>query len=139
MGTIERLDRDVQSAMQAARALGDRSTGTLTEVEHDLWLSLLGVGRAVIALYLAKRAARPRVAQYTHDGVEYVLDARNPRKSLVGTRFGKVTFSRTVGTAIGARQRSDRAAFQAERPGKWPANRSPSTRPSVAMTGWANP
>lgn len=107
MGTIERLDRDVQSAMQAARALGDRSTGTLTEVEHDLWLSLLGVGRAVIALYLAKRAARPRVAQYTHDGVEYVLDARNPRKSLVGTRFGKVTFSRTVGTAIGARQRSD--------------------------------
>ena len=67
METIERLDRDVQSAMQAVRALGDRSAGTLNEVEHDLWLALLAVGRAVIALYLAKRAARPRVAQYTHD------------------------------------------------------------------------
>ena len=107
METIERLDRDVQSAMQAVRALGDRSAGTLNEVEHDLWLALLAVGRAVIALYLAKRAARPRVAQYTHDGVEYVLDARKRRKSMVGTRFGKVMFSRTVGTAVGPRQRSD--------------------------------
>ena len=107
MGTIERLDHDVQSAMHAARALGDRSTGTLTEIEHDLWLALLGIGRAVIALYLAKRAVLPRVARYTHDEFEYVLDARNRRKSMVGTRFGKVMFCRPVGIAVGARHRSD--------------------------------
>jgi hypothetical protein len=93
--------------MQAARALGDRSAGTLTEIEHDLWLALLGIGRAVIALYLAKRAALPRVARYTHDGFEYVLDARTRRKSMVGTRFGKVMFCRPVAMAVGARHRSD--------------------------------
>ena len=30
--------------MQAVRALGDRTTGTLTAIEHDLWVALLGVG-----------------------------------------------------------------------------------------------
>ena len=44
MTTIERLERDVHSAMQAVRALSDRSTDTLTAIEHDLWFSLLGVG-----------------------------------------------------------------------------------------------
>ena len=107
MTTIERVERDVQSAMQAVRALGDRTTGTLTAIEHDLWVALLGVGRAVIALYLTKQAARPRAAQYVHDGLAYVLDAHSRRKSEVGTRFGKVLFCRPIGRAVGVRHRAD--------------------------------
>jgi hypothetical protein len=91
--TIERLERDVHSATQAVRALSDRGTGTLTAIEHDLWHALLAVGRTVVALYLAKQAARPRAAQYVHDGVAYVLDAHNRRKNAIGTRFGKVVFA----------------------------------------------
>jgi|GEM_PF-188174 len=93
--------------MQAVRALGDCSTSTLATIEHDLWQALLGVGRAVIALYLAKQAARLRMAGYTHDGLQYVLDARNRRTSMVGTRFGKIMFCRPMGRAVGARHRSD--------------------------------
>ena len=107
MTTIERAERDVHSAMQAVRVIGDRGTGTLTAVEHDLWVALLGVGRAVIALYLAKQAARSRAAQYMHDGFAYALDAHSRRKSEIGTRFGKVIFCRPIGRAVGMRHRAD--------------------------------
>jgi len=105
--TIERLERDVHSAMQVVRALSDRSTDTLTAVERDLWHSLLGVGRAIVALYLAKQAARPRACQYVHDGFAFVLDVHNRRKNEIGTRFGKVTFCRPIGRAVGMRLRAD--------------------------------
>jgi hypothetical protein len=105
--TIERLERDVHSATQTVRALSDRGTGTLTAIEHDLWHALLAVGRTVVALYLAKQAARPRAAQYVHDGVAYVLDAHNRRKNAIGTRFGKVIFCRPIGRAVGMRRRAD--------------------------------
>lgn len=93
--------------MQAVRALSDRSTDTLTAIEHDLWHSLLGVGRAIVALYLAKQAARPRAAQYVHDGFAFVLDVHSRRKNEIGTRFGKVTFCRPIGRAVGMRHRAD--------------------------------
>jgi len=101
------VERDVQSALQNICAIGDRNTETLAVIERDLWVALFDAGRAVLALYLAKQAARPRAAQYAHDGLTYVLDPRNRRKSEVGTRFGKVPFCRPFGTAVGVRHRAD--------------------------------
>ena len=108
MTTIERVEREVQKASEVVHALAEpRCRSTLTLVERELWGALLALGRAVITLYLAREAARPRATRYVHDGVEYAFDARARRKSEVGTRFGKVGFLRPVGTAVGARGRAD--------------------------------
>lgn len=93
--------------MQAVRALSDRGKDTLSAIEHDLWHALLGVGRAIIALYLAKQAARPRPPQYVHDGFACTLDVHSRRKNEIGTRFGMVIFCRPIGRAVGMRHRAD--------------------------------
>jgi hypothetical protein len=106
--TIERAEREVQKASEAVRAFAEpKCPSTLAVVERELWAALLALGRAVVTLYLAKQAAMPRSPRYVHDRVEYVLDARARRKSAVGTRFGKVAFSRPVGLPVGARGRAD--------------------------------
>lgn len=108
MTTIERVEREVQKASEAVRALAEpKFRSTLTIVERDLWVALLAFGRAVITLYLARQSARPRAVRYVHDGVEYALDPRASRNSEIGTRFGKVAFCRPVGRAVGARGRAD--------------------------------
>lgn len=108
MTTIERVEREVQKANETVCAFAEpKCRSTLTIVEPELWLALLALGRAVLALYLARQAARPRATSYRHDGVEYVLDARSQRQTMIGTRFGKVAFCRPVGRAVGVRGRAD--------------------------------
>lgn len=64
---------------------------------------MLELGRALIAEFLVRSAAQMRPSCYTHAGCRYVLGAL--RRIEIGTRFGKVAFTRPVGHA--ARTKTD--------------------------------
>src|SRR5258706_4890484 len=99
---IVRAEREVQDAIERTRRCAEpKETATLVATEAELWSALLGLGRAVIALFLVRHAARPRAATYEHEGVRYALDSEARRKSEIGTRFGKVPFWRAIGRPIG--------------------------------------
>jgi len=101
--TIDARERDVQQAFDQALAIARGAvTRSLFEVETSLWTALLALGRAMIALYLARLVARPRPAGYTHKGVKFVL--AETVASEIGTRFGKVEFERPVGRRVGWRR-----------------------------------
>lgn len=109
MGTsIERAEREVQRAFERAQGCADVGEGaTLASVEGELWSALLALGRALVALFLARQAGRPRPSSYDHRGARYVLDTSTRRHSDVGTRFGKVRFSRPIGRALGRGRKAD--------------------------------
>jgi len=71
----------------------------LAAVEASLWTQSLTLGRALIALYLARQSSRPRLARYEHDGKEY--EVVGTEADDVGTRFGKVVFDTPVGRRVG--------------------------------------
>lgn len=101
--SINAREADVQSAFDKARAIArGETTASLDQVETALWTALLGLGRTLIALYLARVAARPRATEYTHDGAKYALVGF--ASSELGTRFGKVSFERAVGRRVGWRR-----------------------------------
>ena len=101
--SIDARDRDVQSAFEEARAIArGTTTSTLHEVETSLWTALLALGRAMISLYLARISARPRDADYIHNGAKFVI--AGSASSEIGTRFGKLTFERPVGRRVGWRR-----------------------------------
>jgi len=102
---MESLRRDVQRACARVNTIADANgVRSLAAVEKELWSVLLGLGRCAIALFLARQAARPRSVEYQHEGSDYVLDSRRPAISQVGTRFGKVRFSRPVGRRADGRR-----------------------------------
>jgi hypothetical protein len=101
--TIDARDRDVQHAFQEALTIARGSTtATLNDIEVSLWRAMLAVGRAMIALYLARVVARPRSVSYVHGETKYVL--AETATSEIGTRFGKVVFERPVGRRVGWRR-----------------------------------
>ncbi len=101
--SIDARDRDVQHAFQKAFAIADGgTTASLDDIETSLWTALLALGRALVALYLARVVARPRPADYVHGGARFVL--AEVVSSEIGTRFGKVIFERPVGRRIGWRR-----------------------------------
>jgi hypothetical protein len=53
----------------------------LAVFEPALWTAMLALGRALMALWIARCAARPRPARYEHDGRSY---------EVVGTEAGEV-------------------------------------------------
>jgi hypothetical protein len=101
--SIDVREREVQQAFEGALTIarGD-PTATLHDVETSLWKALLALGRAMIALYLARVVAKPRSTEYVHDGARFVIAGFT--SSEVGTRFGKVTFERPVGRRVGWRR-----------------------------------
>ena len=105
--SIERAEAEVQRAIAGATAIAKREGITLAAAEAELWTALLALGRALLALLLARAAARSRPATYEHDGARYALDAKTRRNGEVGTRFGKVRFSRPIGHRLGGRGRAD--------------------------------
>ena len=106
--TIERAERDVQSASERVRRCAEtKDATTLSAVERELWTALLHLGRAVMALFLVRYAARPQPSTYEHDGGRFALDTDTRRRSEIGTRFGKVAFVRPVGRPIGGRRCTD--------------------------------
>jgi hypothetical protein len=101
--TIDARDRDVQHAFQEALAIArGPTTASLTDIETSLWRAMLALGRAMLALYLARVAARPRSVSYVHDGAKFML--AETASSEIGTRFGKVVFERQVGRRVGWRR-----------------------------------
>jgi hypothetical protein len=101
--SIDARDRDVQHAFQEALAIArGATTASLNDIETSLWRALLALGRALIALYLARVAARPRPVDYLHGGAKFVL--AETASSEIGTRFGKVVFERPVGRRVGWRR-----------------------------------
>jgi hypothetical protein len=92
--------REVQRAFEAAMSCADSSKSRpLFEVEAELWTLMLQQGRAMIALFLALQAARPRAAEYEHGGQRYALYGEK-RSTKVGTRFGSVPFVRPAGRQV---------------------------------------
>jgi hypothetical protein len=105
--SIRDLEQNVHTVFLRALALAKcAKSQRFGEIERSLWSTLLELGRALVAVFLSRQAARPRGRSYVHDGVEYELDLRKPRTTEVGTRFGKVRFVRPVGRRAGWRSRS---------------------------------
>lgn len=105
---IVRAEREVQQAIERARRCAEpKETTTLAVVEAELWTALLGLGRALVTLFLMRQVVRPRAATYAHEGLSYAFDAGTRRRSEVGTRFGKVPFVRGIGRPIGKRSHAD--------------------------------
>lgn len=98
METIEQAHREVESVVKDIVALGDRRTGMATEVEEEAWAACLRLGRAVMALFFARRAVQPRPAVYTHERWRYEIAGRETTE--IGTRFGKVEIVQPVGERL---------------------------------------
>jgi hypothetical protein len=99
MPSLQDARADVHRAFDRARELADDSDGdSFFDFERKLWTALLALGRALVVLFLARRARRPRAADYEHDRRRYRLDGE--RTTPLGTRFGKVEFTRPVGRRV---------------------------------------
>jgi hypothetical protein len=107
--SIAKAELEVKSAVDVVLACSQISGGSpsrLADVEARLWTALLALGRAVMALFLARCAARPRAATYSHNGQRFAFDDSNRRSTEIGTRFGKLRFSRPVGLPLGGASRA---------------------------------
>lgn len=99
--SIEQAEQDVQKAFQEALAPTKRRC-RFCEFEADLWIRLLALGCAMTTLFLVRAVSRPRAAEYTVGGKRHVLAPTDRRTTELGTRFGKVRFTRPVGRQVGA-------------------------------------
>ena len=98
--TIAGTTEDVERVWSEVRAWVDADERrSLYAFERQLWTLLLAVGRALVALFLAREAGRPRSLRYEHGGRWYFLSGMC--SSSLGTRFGKVAFSRPIGRPVG--------------------------------------
>jgi hypothetical protein len=101
--SIDEKRQDVQAAFDAAYRLADEGgPSSLALFEPVLWSAVLAIGRALIGLWIARRAARPRAARYEHQGRTY--EVVGPEKGEVGTRFGKIAYEGPVARVVGWRR-----------------------------------
>ena len=98
MRTIEQTRREVESRVKRIVALGERRTGTATEVEEEVWAAFLGLGRAVMAWFFARRAADFRPTVYVDGGRRFEIVGHETTE--IGTRFGKVEVVQPVGERL---------------------------------------
>lgn len=99
MNSLDEAQQRVQTQLARVAECAE-SLDVFSAFERTLWTELLSLGRAVAALFLARRAARPRTVEYVHEGLQYQLD--EVRTTELGTRFGKLGFARRVGRRVGA-------------------------------------
>lgn len=88
------VERAVRSLVESAE-----SAEKFAEFESIAWVRLLAVGRAVVLLFLARRACAPMAVEYRHAGALWSL--AEWRTTELGTRFGKVDFMRRIGRRTG--------------------------------------
>lgn len=101
MSSIEQARADAQCAMCEALATADRAEMVpASSVETALWSAVLKVGRALMALYFARQAARWSERCYRLGGQAFAVVGSETTE--VGTRFGKVAIAQPVGRAVGA-------------------------------------
>ena len=94
--TLEEARSEVRDAFERAARLADSGEpGHFGEFEGQLWTALLVLGRALVSVFLLRQAARPRPVEYLLEGRQYTMTAE--RTSALGTRFGKVDFTRRTG------------------------------------------
>lgn len=97
--SIDARERDVQRAFENTLTIVRGATNRpLHDVENSLWSALLALGRGLILLYLARVVAQPRSPTYVRHGAEYQLHGSQSIE--IGTRFGKLAFSRPVGQRV---------------------------------------
>jgi hypothetical protein len=65
------------------------------EFEKHPWQLALGIGRALVGVFLVVRAQRPTDANYQHEGRAFMICEVLTNE--MGTLFGKVTWSRPAG------------------------------------------
>jgi hypothetical protein len=98
--SIDEKRRDVQAAFEAAfKQANEGEPGSLAAFEPAVWTLILALGRALVALWIARCAARPRLARYEHDGRTYEIVGTE--RGEVGTRFGKIAYEGPVGRLVG--------------------------------------
>src|SRR5258706_6776493 len=100
MASIEQARKEVDRRMQEAIGLAEGAEKNASTVEALLWTSLLGVGRALVALFFARRASSWTGAIYEFEGLSYEVVGRE--RARIGTRFGKVEYERPVGRVVHA-------------------------------------
>ena len=100
--SIERKRHEVQASFDTLYELADGAVPDRLEAfERQTWAQMLACCRALTALYLARRAARPRAVRYEYAGRTYGLVGTETRE--VATRFGKVEYDAPVGRLIETR------------------------------------
>lgn len=98
--SIEQARRDVQRVFNETLALAETAKRrSFWEFEKELGAHLLALGRSLVRLFLIGAAQRPRCAEYVLDGEPYCMSGE--RTSTVGSRFGRVCFTRPVGRRVG--------------------------------------
>jgi hypothetical protein len=98
--SIERARRNVQHAFEGALAWADSDDQrSFMDFEVRLWTLLLALGRSLVVLFLVRTAHRPRAGEYVLGEQRYVLGSDH--SSDIGTRFGKVPFTRPTGSKVG--------------------------------------
>lgn len=98
MPSLQKARADVQEMFQQSWALVDDDSASFFDFERRTWTALLALGRALVVLFLVRRAQRPRAVDYEHDRRKYRLGGE--RTTPLGTRFGKVDFTRPVGRRV---------------------------------------
>ena len=101
--TIDEARAEVQSTYGAVLSYTDSDAKqSAWSFEKAMFSMLLALGRALMTLYFARQAARPRPAEYRYEGQQWVLQGE--RTTEIGTRFGKVPFTRAIGRRPEARR-----------------------------------
>lgn len=102
-GSIDQKKRDVQAAFDAVyRMADDGDCGPLAAFEAGLWTKILALGRALIGLWIERRAAARRPTIYQEGGRTYEVVGVVAQD--VGTKFGKVKYEGPVGRVLGSRR-----------------------------------
>lgn len=96
----DKVEKVIVELREIARS-GDEDERKLAAVERELWATLLALGRALLVLFLARRAGRDRPFVYSgHQGIRYFFDKSKEMSSSIGTLFGKVVFTRPFGRPV---------------------------------------
>jgi hypothetical protein len=105
--SIVQAERNVEHAMEGLRRVvrsDADDTRKLNDVEREVWSLLLALGRALVALFFARRVARRQPAFYEHRGVRYFVERERVRCDSIGTLFGKVALARPLGRPVSNRR-----------------------------------
>lgn len=103
MTTLEQARANVQKCVDETMAfcLSDESKSlSFRDFEQNLWGLMLCIGKAFVLVFLVRRCATPRPAEYKADGRMWTLSKATLTDSL-GTLFGVVPWTRPVGRLSG--------------------------------------
>jgi hypothetical protein len=102
--TVAQARSEVQMVFEQTLAWADEGERrSFFSFESGLWTRLLALGRAFVVLFLARQTNRPRSVEYSYREERWRLNGE--RATALGTRFGKVVFSRICGRRIGLSRR----------------------------------